>query len=68
MDSSTPPPPPSKPNPSPITQQKTFVQALSNVCDIPQSQLQKPCVKGDEMSIIILEEEYEVGLDACKQA
>jgi len=65
MDSPTPPPLPSKPNPSPITQQKTFTRALSNVSDIPQSQLLKPCVKGVKMSIIISEEEYEAGLDAC---
>jgi hypothetical protein len=45
---------------------KTFVQALSNVCDIPLSQLPQPVVKGDRLAIEIPEVAYQVGLDACK--
>jgi hypothetical protein len=45
---------------------KTFVQALSNVCDIPTSQLPQPCVKGDGLAIAIPEDEYMAGMDACK--
>jgi hypothetical protein len=54
------------PSDSPPTQQKTFAQALNNVCDIPLSQFPKPCVKGDSLSISIPEEEYIAGTDACK--
>ncbi|KAK2417404.1 hypothetical protein QL285_039707 [Trifolium repens] len=45
---------------------KTFAQVLSNVCDIPTSQLPQPCVKGDGLAISIPEEEYLAGRDACK--
>jgi hypothetical protein len=45
---------------------KTFAQALSNVCDIPTSQLPQPCVKGDGLAIAIPEDEYMAGMDACK--
>ncbi|GAU16831.1 hypothetical protein TSUD_367780 [Trifolium subterraneum] len=58
------PPPPSKP--SPPTQQKTFAQALTNVCDIPLSQFPKACVKGDRIAIAIPEDDYLDGIDACK--
>lgn len=51
---------PSSPSLSP--QRKTFAQALSNACDVPYSQLPKPCIKGDEISIKIPEEEYMGGL------
>ncbi|KAK2455694.1 hypothetical protein QL285_003121 [Trifolium repens] len=56
----------SPPKTSSPTQQKTFAQALNNVCDIPLSQFPKPCVKGDRWSIAIPEEEYLAGVDACK--
>jgi hypothetical protein len=56
----------SPPKSSIPTQQKSFALALSNVCDIPLSQLPKPCVKGDRWSIAIPEEEYLAGIDACK--
>jgi len=46
--------------------QKTFAQVLSNVCDIPDSQLPRPTLKGDKFSIIIPDEEYDIGLDGCK--
>ncbi|KEH29549.1 hypothetical protein MTR_4g045627 [Medicago truncatula] len=45
-----------------LLNEKTFAQTLTNVCDIPHSQLLKPCVKGDDISIPY--EEYEVGLEA----
>lgn len=45
---------------------KSFVQALTNVCDIPLSQLPQSCVKGDRITITIPEEEYLTGLEACK--
>jgi hypothetical protein len=48
------------------TQQKTFAQALSNVCDIPTSQLPQPCLKGDRFAIAIPDEEYLAGLDERK--
>jgi hypothetical protein len=54
---------------APITQpiiQKTFAQALNNVCDIPMSQLPKPSRKGDDFAIPIPDDEYEIGLEACK--
>jgi hypothetical protein len=63
---SKPTPPPKPSPPSPPTQQKTFDQALSNVCDIPLSQLPKACVKGDRIAISIPEEEFLAGFDACK--
>jgi len=66
FDSPLRPTPSSKPNPKPFPQQKTFAQALNNVCDIPASQLPKPCLKGDRLAIEIPDEEYEAGLADCK--
>jgi len=48
------------------SQQKTFAQALSNVCDVPLSQLPQPIKKGNRIAIEIPEEEYTAGLDECK--
>lgn len=48
------------------TQNKSFAQAVSNICDIPQSQLPQPVLKGDNFAIEIPEEEYEAGMDTCK--
>lgn len=45
---------------------KTFAQALNNVCNIPQSQLPKPSRKGDNFAISIPDEEYEMGMEGCK--
>ncbi|GAU40165.1 hypothetical protein TSUD_292700 [Trifolium subterraneum] len=47
-------------------QQKTFAQAVSNVCDIPLSQFPKPCVKGDDLAISIPEDEFIAGTEDCK--
>jgi hypothetical protein len=47
-------------------QQKTFVQSVNNVCDIPTNQLPKPCLKGNRISITIPEDDYEAGIDDCK--
>jgi hypothetical protein len=57
---------PIAPSTAPPPQQKTFAQALNNVCDIPLNQLPKSCVKGDDLAISIPEDEYMVGIDACK--
>jgi hypothetical protein len=51
---------------SPPIQQRSFAQALTNVCDIPLSQLPKACVKGDRVAIAIPEKDYLAGIDACK--
>lgn len=45
---------------------KTFARALSNSFDIPLSQLPRPCIKGDSISIKISEDEYMKGLEGCK--
>ncbi|CAK8537766.1 unnamed protein product [Lathyrus sativus] len=45
---------------------KLFADAVNNVCDIPVSQLPKPCVKGGRLSIVIPEEEYLLGVESCK--
>jgi hypothetical protein len=46
--------------------QKTFAQALTNLCDIPLSQFQQPVIKGDHLAIEIPEAAYEAGIEACK--
>jgi len=54
---------------APLTHQKqtkSFAQAVSNLCDIPSSQLPQRVLKGDNFSISIPEEEYLVGLETCK--
>jgi hypothetical protein len=51
---------------APPKPQKTFAQALTNLCDIPLSQFQQPVVKGDRLAIEIPEAAYEAGLEACK--
>lgn len=48
------------------TKPKTFAQALKNVCDIPMSQLPQTTVKGKQVAISIPDEEYELGLEDCK--
>ncbi|GAU50339.1 hypothetical protein TSUD_243170 [Trifolium subterraneum] len=45
---------------------KTFAQALSNSCNIPASQLPKPCLKGKQISIKIIEDEYLAGVLDCQ--
>jgi hypothetical protein len=45
---------------------KSFAQAVTNVCDIPLSQLPQACVKGDNLAIPIPEKEYTAGIKACK--
>jgi len=62
----SPPKSPNHPTLSQNKQQKTFAQALGNVCVIPFSQLPKPCIKGDHRAIQIPDDEYEAGLAACK--
>jgi len=43
-----------------------FVQALINVYDIPSSQLPKPTLKRNRISITIMKDEYLLGVEACK--
>jgi len=45
---------------------KTFAQALSNSCNIPASQLPKPCLKGEQISIKIFEDHYSTGVLDCQ--
>lgn len=46
---------------------KTFVAVVINkVCNIPMSQMPIPCLKRDTLAITIPEEEYALGVEACK--
>jgi hypothetical protein len=45
---------------------KTFAQALSHVCEVPESQLPQPCYKGGNLAISIPDDDYEVGVKDCK--
>jgi len=36
----------------------TIAQALTNLCDIPSSQLPQPTLKGGSFTITILDDEY----------
>lgn len=47
-------------------QPKTFSLTLSNLCDIPTSQLPQPVLKGDNYTIAIPEEEVDTGINSCK--
>ncbi|WJX33849.1 hypothetical protein P8452_22018 [Trifolium repens] len=57
---------PQNTNIEPPKPQKTFAQALNNLCDIPLSQFPQPVIKGDRLAIEIPESIYEAGLEACK--
>ncbi|GAU38059.1 hypothetical protein TSUD_146170 [Trifolium subterraneum] len=46
--------------------QKTFAQALTNICEFSLSQIPQPVVKGDRLAIQIPEDDYIAGIDACK--
>lgn len=58
-------PPPKQPSQPP-----SFAEALCNTLDIPLSQLCKPCLKGESISIKISEEKkkYKKGLYGCKNS
>lgn len=60
---SNPKPDDPKPQPKPI---KCFAQALTNVCDIPTSELPQPIIKGDGVSISIPDDDYVIGTETCK--
>lgn len=46
---------------------KSLASVISNsVYDIPLSLFPIPCIKGDRLAIMIPEEEYKLGLKACK--
>lgn len=47
-------------------QTRTFAQALSNLCDIPTSQLPQPILKGDNFAITILMRNMLLVFEACK--
>lgn len=48
-------------------QAKSFASVVShNVCNIPISQFPTPYLKGDKLDIVIPEEEYKLGVEACK--
>lgn len=47
-------------------QEKTFAQAVTNLCDIPSYQLPQPILKGDNFSFEIPEDDYDDGMTACK--
>lgn len=47
-------------------QPKTFSLTLSNLCDIPTSQLPQLVLKGDNYTIAIPEEEVDIGINSCK--
>lgn len=49
------------------SQTKSFAQALRNSCDVPYSQLPKPHIFGDVLSIKMPEEGYLAGLEECKK-
>lgn len=49
-----------------VKQPKSFTDAITNVCDILLRQLLKHHVKGDRLTIVSPDEEYMLGLDACK--
>ncbi|XP_058725921.1 uncharacterized protein LOC131597230 [Vicia villosa] len=56
-----------KSKPQEQVKSKSFAAVLSeNVCDIPLSQLPIPCLKGDRLAIAIPEDEYKLGVEACK--
>jgi hypothetical protein len=57
---------PNKPSNKLPKAQMSFAQALTNVCDTPSSQLPKPTIKGNKFSISIPDEEYDMGLNDCK--
>lgn len=46
---------------------KSFANVVSNnVSGIPASQFPIPCLKGDRLAIQIPEDEYKLGVEACK--
>lgn len=53
-------------NSSLTPQKKTFAQALNDAFDIHLSQLPRPCLNGDKISIKISEDAYQAGLARCK--
>ena len=58
---------PSKPYvaPPPVVSNRSFVQALLNKVDVSLTELPKPCLKGNFLSIKISEDVYQFGLANC---
>ncbi|KAK2440164.1 hypothetical protein QL285_011606 [Trifolium repens] len=48
-----------------VVSKRSFAQALLNKVDVSLSQLPKPCLKGNSLSIKISEEVYQSGLANC---
>jgi hypothetical protein len=48
--------------PPPVISNRSFAQALLNKVDFSLTQLPKPCLKGNSLSIKITEEVYQSGL------
>ncbi|KEH37610.1 hypothetical protein MTR_2g043180 [Medicago truncatula] len=46
--------------------QNTTKTHVTNLCNIPSSQLPQLVIKGDRLSIVILEDDYNEGMTACK--
>ncbi|KAK2362745.1 hypothetical protein QL285_087780 [Trifolium repens] len=51
--------------PPPVISNRSFAQALLNKVDFSLTQLPKPCMKGNSLSIKITEEVYQSGLANC---
>ncbi|PNY08940.1 hypothetical protein L195_g005480 [Trifolium pratense] len=58
---------PSKPSVAPphVVSNRSFAQALLNKVDVSLTELPKPCLKGNSLSIKISEEVYQFGLANC---
>ncbi|CAK8538673.1 unnamed protein product [Lathyrus sativus] len=49
-----------------LKHQKSFVEVVNNIYDIPLIQLPNPYVKGDRIPISVSKDEYQLGLEDCK--
>ncbi|KAK2388420.1 hypothetical protein QL285_062107 [Trifolium repens] len=56
---------PSKAPSAPVVSNRSFAQALRNKVDVSLTQLPKPCLKGNSLSIKISEDVYQTGLAKC---
>ncbi|WJX52654.1 hypothetical protein P8452_38744 [Trifolium repens] len=56
---------PSKAPSAPVVSNRSFAQALLNKVDVSLTQLPKPCLKGNSLSIKISEDVYQTGLANC---
>jgi len=49
----------------PVVSNRSFAQALLNKVDVSVTELPKPCLKGNSLSIKISEDVYQFGLPNC---